>query len=285
MLGKAIAKHGRSKFFLASKFGFVLEPGKGATGFDGSPAYVKKACDASLKRLGIDSIDLYYAHRVDPKTPVEETVKAMAELVKEGKVKYLGLSECSSETLRRAHKIHPISAVQSEFSLFHTTPLDNGLIETCKELGVAFVAFSPLARGFLNGKIRSPDDLGPTDFRLAIPRFSAEHFPKNLTLLAEIDKLAKEKGCTSGQLAIAWVLKQSDNIFVIPGTKRIEYLVENAGAGLVELTDEDDARLKKLLKDMPVSGDRELEVGCFDPSRLSLTRSFLNCRVWRQHYC
>jgi aryl-alcohol dehydrogenase-like predicted oxidoreductase len=257
LLTQAIAKHGRDKFFLATKFGFVQDPvTKMVVDFNGSPAYVKSACDASLARLGIETIDLYYAHRIDPKTPVEETVKAMAELVAEGKVRYIGLSECSAETLRRAHKIHPITAVQSELSLFHTDVLHNGVLDACKELGVAFVAFSPLARGFLNGTIRSPADLSEKDFRKMIPRFTAEHFPKNLQLLSAIQAIAAEKGCTSGQLAIAWVLSRGSNVHTIPGTKRVEYLAENVGAAMVELTKEDEERLEKILKEMPVSGHR-----------------------------
>jgi aryl-alcohol dehydrogenase-like predicted oxidoreductase len=229
LVGKAL-KGNRQKITLATKFGIVRDPGNPmARGFNGSPAYLKSACEASLKRLQTDTIDLYYLHRIDASTPVEDTAGAMAELVKEGKIKGIGFSEISSATLRRAHAIHPVSAVQSEYSLWTRDPED-GILETCAELGIAFVAYSPLGRGFLTGQIKKETDFEADDYRKFSPRFQGENFQKNIDLVTALEKLAAEKGCRASQLALAWVMAQGDNIFPIPGTKRIKYLDENVGA-------------------------------------------------------
>ncbi|HMH24404.1 MAG TPA: aldo/keto reductase [Puia sp.] len=238
LVGKAL-KGRRNKVTLATKFGIVRDPSDpGKRGFDGSPAYVRSASEASLKRLGIDTIDLYYLHRVDPRTPIEETVGALAQLVKEGKISAIGLSEVTEDTLRRAHAVHPITAVQTEYSLWSREPED-GILDTCKDLGIAFVAYSPLGRGFLAGQIKKFEDLAADDYRRFSPRFQGENFQKNLALVRKIGELAAEKGCTASQLALAWVLAQGDHIFPIPGTKRIQYLEENAGALQVRLTAEE----------------------------------------------
>ncbi|KAI9026772.1 putative oxidoreductase [Hyaloraphidium curvatum] len=255
LVGRAIKKFGRDRFFLASKFGFVRDASGKLIRFDASPAYIKQACAASLARLGVETIDLYYAHRIDPKVPVEETVAAMAELVKEGKVRYLGLSECSAETLRRACKVHPIAAVQSEYSLFSLDPEQNGVLDACRELGVAFVAFSPLGRGFLSGTLTSPEDFGERDYRRLLPRFQGENFEKNMELVRAVEVMAKEKGCTASQLAIAWTLR-NPVVFPIPGTKSPERVVENVGSALVEITDEEDKQIRKMLEGMPPAGER-----------------------------
>jgi aryl-alcohol dehydrogenase-like predicted oxidoreductase len=199
---------------------------------------VKKACEGSLKRLGVDVIDLYYQHRVDPSTPIEETVGAMAELVREGKVRYLGLSEAGAETLRRAYKVHPIAALQSEYSLWSRDPED-GVLQTCRELGIGFVAYSPLGRGFLTGQIKRFEDLEADDFRRQSPRFQGENFQKNLDLVKKIEALAKDKGCTPAQLALAWVLARGKDIVPIPGTKRRKYLEDNLGGANVQLSEKD----------------------------------------------
>jgi aryl-alcohol dehydrogenase-like predicted oxidoreductase len=235
LVGKAL-KGKRDRVTLATKFGIVRDPADPAKrGFNGSPAYVRSACEASLGRLGIETIDLYYLHRVDNDTPIEETVGAMAQLVKEGKIRAIGLSEVTEGTLRRAHAVHPVTAVQSEYSLWTREPED-GVLETCKELGIAFVAYSPLGRGFLTGGIKKFEDLAADDYRRFSPRFQGENFQKNLELVQKIGQLAAEKGCTPSQLALAWVLAQGDTIFPIPGTKRISFLEENAGALQVQLT-------------------------------------------------
>jgi aryl-alcohol dehydrogenase-like predicted oxidoreductase len=235
LVGKAI-KGKRDKVTLATKFGIIRDPNDPAKrGFNGKPDYVKSACEGSLKRLGVNVIDLYYLHRKDPNTPIEETVAAMADLVKEGVVRAIGLSEVSGETLRRAHKVHPITAVQTEYSLWSRDAEDD-ILNVCKELGVAFVAYSPLGRGFLTGQIKKFEDLEPTDYRRISPRFQGENFNKNLELVRKIEALASRKGCTASQLALAWVLAQDDTIFAIPGTKRINYLEENAGTLKVTLT-------------------------------------------------
>lgn len=238
LVGKAL-KGNRDKVTLATKFGIRREPANAQIrGIDGSPAYVHTACEASLKRLGVDVIDLYYLHRVDPTTPIEDTVGAMAELVKEGKVRAIGLSEVSAATLRKAHAVHPITAVQSEYSLWTRDPEDE-ILAACKELGVAFVAYSPLGRGFLTGQFKTFDDLAPDDYRRTSPRFQGENFEKNLLIVKKIEEIAVDKGCTPSQLALAWVMAQEDFIFPIPGTKRVKYLEENAGSMNVSFTKEE----------------------------------------------
>jgi aryl-alcohol dehydrogenase-like predicted oxidoreductase len=241
LVGKAI-KGKRDQVFLATKFGIVRTADPTARGIDGRPAYVRASCEASLRRLGVDVIDLYYQHRVDPKTPIEETVGAMAELVKEGKVRYLGLSEASATTLRRAQKVHAITALQTEYSLWTRDPED-GVLAACRELGIGFVAYSPLGRGFLTGQIKRYEDLAPDDYRRSSPRFQGANFAKNLDLVARVGELAKAKKCTTTQLALAWVLAQGDDIVPIPGTKRRTYLEENIGALDVTLTAEDLAQI------------------------------------------
>jgi aryl-alcohol dehydrogenase-like predicted oxidoreductase len=235
LLGKAI-KGKRDQLTIASKFGIVRDPDNAKfRSVNGKPEYVRASVEGSLKRLDLDTIDLYYLHRVDPGTPIEETVAAMGELVKEGKIRGVGLSEVSEKTLRRAHAVYPVTAVQSEYSLWTRDP-EEGMIETCRELGIAFVAYSPLGRGFLTGQIKKPEDLAPDDFRRFSPRFQGENFQKNLDLLDKIEKLAASKGCSPSQLALAWVMQQGDHIFPIPGTKRISYLEENLGSLQVRLS-------------------------------------------------
>ncbi len=241
LVGKAI-KDRRSNVFLATKFGNVRGPKGEFLGVCGTPEYVKQACDASLRRLGVDHIDLYYQHRVDTATPIEDTVGAMAELVQAGKVKYLGLSEAGGETIRRAAKVHRISALQSEYSLWTRDPED-GVLDICRELGIAFVAYSPLGRGFLTGQIKKPEDLAPNDNRRNHPRFQGENFQKNLEIVNRVNDIAREKHCTPGQLALAWVLSRGSDIIPIPGTRRSKYLHENLGALNVELTAEDVSRI------------------------------------------
>lgn len=260
LLSKAL-KNRRKSVVLATKFGIVRTlDNPGYRAFDGTPEYCKKACDASLLRLGVDEIDLYYLHRVDTKTPIEETVGAMADLVKAGKVRYLGLSEASAQTLRRACKVHPISALQTEYSLWSRDP-EGEIIDTCRELGIGFVPYSPLSRGFLSGEIKSMDDLAADDFRRVSPRFQGENFQKNIDLVDKIKQMATEKGCTPSQLALAWVLAQGDDMFPIPGTKRVKYLEENAAAATVHLTAEDLADLEKISPQSAVAGERYGEMG------------------------
>lgn len=245
LLGRALKGH-RQQITLATKFGIVRDPANPqARGFNGSAAYVKSACEASLKRLQTDTIDLYYLHRVDGSTPIEETAGALAELVKEGKIKGIGFSEVSSATLRRAHAVHPVTAVQSEYSLWTRDP-EEGVLETCAELGIAFVAYSPLGRGFLTGQIKKETDFDASDYRRFSPRFQGENFQKNLDLVAALEKLAAAKGCTASQLALAWVMAQGDFIFPIPGTKRITYLDENVGAMNVSFTKEELAEINAI---------------------------------------
>lgn len=235
LLGKAI-KGNRDKLTIATKFGIVRDPNNPAgRSINGKPEYVKSSAEGSLKRLGIEVIDLYYQHRVDPGTPIEETVAAMARLVEEGKIKGIGLSEVSAATLKKAHTVHPITAVQTEYSLWSREPEDE-ILKTCKELGAAFVAYSPLGRGFLTGQIKEFDDLATDDYRRFSPRFQGENFAKNLELVKKIEQLATRKNCTASQLALAWVLAQGDYIFPIPGTKRVKYVEENAGSLNVKLT-------------------------------------------------
>ncbi len=246
LVGRAIADR-RDQVVLATKFGIIRDPDDPmARGVNGSPEYVKRAAEASLKRLGVDHIDLYYQHRVDPKTPIEETVGAMAELVDAGKVRHLGLSEASPETLRRASAVHPIAALQTEYSLWSRDPEDE-ILPTCRELGIGFVAYSPLGRGFLTGAIASMDDLDADDYRRFSPRFPGENFQKNLDLVGEVGRLAADKGVTPAQLALAWVLAQGDDIVPIPGTKRRGRLEENVAAGDVDLTDPDLQRIADAL--------------------------------------
>lgn len=234
LLGRAL-KGKREHVFLATKFGIVRTPDQPQTrGANGSPAYVRAAVEGSLKRLGTDHIDLYYQHRVDPKVPIEETVGAMAELVKAGKVRYLGLSEASAQTLERAHKVHPITALQSEYSLWTRDPEENGVLATCERLGIAFVPYSPLGRGFLTGALKSPDDFAADDYRRSSPRFTGENFTKNLQLVDKVAQLAAARGVKPSQLALAWVLAQGEHLVPIPGTKQRKYLEENVEA--VDLT-------------------------------------------------
>jgi aryl-alcohol dehydrogenase-like predicted oxidoreductase len=235
LVGKAL-KGKRDQVTLATKFGIVRDPDNPTRrGFNGTPAYVKSACEASLKRLDTERIDLYYLHRVDPNTPIEETAGAMGQLVKEGKIRAIGLSEVTAATLRRAHAVYPVTAVQTEYSLWSREP-EEEILDTCKELGIAFVAYSPLGRGFLTGQIKKFEDLAADDYRRYSPRFQGDNFQKNLELVAKIGQLAAQKGCTPSQLALAWVLARGEHIFPIPGTKRVSFLEENAGALTVSLT-------------------------------------------------
>jgi aryl-alcohol dehydrogenase-like predicted oxidoreductase len=254
LVGRALAGR-RDEVVLATKFGNAVGS-DGARRIDGRPEYVREAIERSLARLGVDHVDLYYQHRVDRSVPIEETVGAMAELVEAGKVRCLGLSEASAETIRRAHAAHPIAAVQSEYSLWSRDPESNGVLETCRELGIGFVAYSPLGRGFLTGRFRSPDDFEAGDFRRNHPRFSGENFGRNLDLVARVQEIAAEKGCTPGQLALAWVMSRGDDVVPIPGTKRRTYLEENAGAGDVELTDGDLALIEEAFPRDAAHGDR-----------------------------
>ena len=242
LVGSAI-KDRRDKVFLATKFGIVRDD-KGGRGINGKPEYVKQACEASLKRLGTDYIDLYYQHRVDPNTPIEETVGAMSELVKEGKVKYLGLSEASAQTIKKAYKVHPITALQTEYSMWTRDP-EGEILYTTRELGIGFVAYSPLGRGFLTGSFKTIDDL-PDDYRKMTPRFQKENFEKNIKIVEQIEEVAKEKNCTLPQLALAWLLAEGHDIFPIAGTKRVKYVDDNLGALKVELTPADLERLNKI---------------------------------------
>src|ERR1700681_1434966 len=255
LVGRAI-KGKRNKIVLATKFGIVRDPSNpNARGVSGKADYVKRSCDASLRRLGVETIDLYYQHRVDPNTPIEETVGAMAELVKAGKVRYLGLSEASAQTLRRAVKVHPITALQTEKSLWTRDP-EQEILPTCRELGIGFVAYSPLGRGFLTGQLKKFDDLAPDDYRRLSPRFQGENFQKNLALVQEVEAMAREKNCRPSQLALAWVLAQGDDIVPIPGTKRRKYLEENVGALQVKLTKGDLRRIDEVYQPATAAGDR-----------------------------
>jgi aryl-alcohol dehydrogenase-like predicted oxidoreductase len=262
-VGKALAGK-RDKVVLATKFGFTGPVGASERGIDGSASYVKKACEASLQRLGVEFIDLYYLHRVDPAVPIEETVGAMSKLVQEGKVKHLGLSEPSIATLRRAHKVHPISAVQSEYSLWSRDPEDE-LLPTLQELGIALVAYSPLGRGFIAGRFRSIDDLAPDDWRRGNPRFQGENFAKNLALVDHVKTLAEERDCTPAQLALAWLLNRHDNVIPIPGTSSKQRLEENVAALDIELDDEDLEKIEEIAPRGAVAGKR------YDPAALGLT--------------
>jgi aryl-alcohol dehydrogenase-like predicted oxidoreductase len=259
LVGKAIRGR-RERVVVATKFGIVRDPGNpAARGVSGKPEYVRKCCEASLRRLGIETIDLYYQHRVDPATPIEETVGAMAALVKEGKVRYLGLSEAGPQTLRRAVKVHLIAALQTEYSLWSREPEDE-ILPTCRELGIGFVAYSPLGRGFLTGQIRKYEDLAADDYRRISPRFQGANFQANLDLVGRVEGLAREKGCKASQLALAWVLAQGDDIVPIPGTKRRTYLEENVGAMDVHLSAEDLRRIGEMMPLGVATGPRYPEV-------------------------
>ena len=260
LVGKAI-KGKREQVLLATKFGILRDlKDPSVRGLSGKPAYVASACEASLKRLDVEVIDLYYLHRVDPVTPIEETVAAMAELVKAGKVKTIGLSEVTVSTLRKAHRIHPITAVQSEYSLWSREP-EEEMLATCKELGIAFVPYSPLGRGFLTGQIKKFEDLAADDWRRLSPRFMGDNFNKNLNLVKKLEAIAAAKGCTTSQLALAWVIAQSDNLFPIPGTKRIKYLDENIDALKVTFTKEEMKEIDAIAPKDVAAGARYTEAG------------------------
>ncbi len=254
LVGRAI-KGRRDKVVLATKFGNMRGEDGSFLGVNGRPEYVRQACEASLRRLDVEVIDLYYQHRVDPNVPIEETVGEMKRLVEEGKVRYLGLSEAAAETIRRAHRVHPIAALQTEYSLWSRDPED-GLLEVCRELGIGFVAYSPLGRGFLTGQIKSFDDLAADDYRRLSPRFQGENFDKNLELVKRIEELAAEKNCAPAQLALAWVLAQGSDIVPIPGTKRRKYLEENVGAIKVEITPEELKRIDEVAPRGAAAGTR-----------------------------
>lgn len=254
LVGQAI-RHRRQDVFLATKFGNVRARDGAFLGINGRPEYVREACDASLQRLGVDHIDLYYQHRVDPATPIEETVGAMALLVEAGKVRYLGLSEAAPATLRRACAVHPIHALQTEYSLW-SRDVEDEILPTCRDLGVAFVPYSPLGRGFLTGRFRTLDDLPADDYRRFSPRFQGENFDRNLAVVQRIEMLAKDKGCAPAQLALAWLLAQGDDIIPIPGTKRREYLEQNAGALAVDITPEELTQIEAIAPQGVAAGAR-----------------------------
>ena len=255
LVGRILKPH-REKVVIATKFGILRDPVKQQfLGINGKPDYVKKACEGSLRRLQIDCLDLYYQHRVDPDTPIEETIGAMAELVREGKVRFLGLSEASASNIRRAHAVHPITALQSEFSLWTRDP-EAEVLGVCRELGIGFVPYSPLGRGFLTGKIQKPEDIPQDDYRSTTPRFQGENFQRNLEIVKRVEEISREKRCTSAQLALAWVLAQGDSIVPIPGTKRRKYLQENIGALDVDLTSEDLERIDEVAPKDAFAGSR-----------------------------
>ncbi len=255
LLGRALKGH-REQVVIATKFGIVRNvDAPGYRGISGKPDYVRESCEGSLRRLDVDLIDLYYQHRVDPETPIEETVGAMAELVREGKVRFLGLSEASAENIRRAHAVHPITALQSEYSLWTRDPEDE-VLAVCRELGIGFVPYSPLGRGFLTGKIQKPEDLAEDDYRLTTPRFQGENFQRNLDLVKRVEEIAREKRCTPAQLAVAWILAQGSDIVPIPGTKHRKYLQENIGAVDVDLTREDLQRIDEAAPKDSFAGSR-----------------------------
>jgi aryl-alcohol dehydrogenase-like predicted oxidoreductase len=256
-VGKALADR-RDRAFVATKFGIGYNADRTALAVDGSPANVRRAIEGSLKRLGMDHVDLYYLHRVDPNVPIEETVGAMGELVKEGKVRFLGLSEAAPATLRRGHAAHPITALQTEYSLWSREPEDE-LLATCEELGIGFVPYSPLGRGFLSGEIKSVDDLAEDDFRRSNPRFQGKNFQKNIDLVNAVAEIARDKGVTAAQLALAWVLAQGPHLVPIPGTRRIRTLEENAAAVDIVLTAEDLARIEAVFPKGAASGHRYAE--------------------------
>ncbi|SET46215.1 aldo/keto reductase [Hymenobacter actinosclerus] len=255
LLGRALRGR-RAEAIIATKFGIQRDPDNPEKrGINGRPEYVRSACEASLRRLGTDHIDLYYQHRVDPNTPIEDTVGAMSRLVEEGKVRFLGLSEAAPDTLRRASQVHAITALQTEYSLWSREPEDE-ILPTCRELGIGFVPYSPLGRGFLTGQIKRFEDLAADDYRRHTPRFQGENFQKNLDLVARINEIATEKNCTPGQLALAWVLAQGDDIVPIPGTKRVSYLEENVAAADLTLTAQDLARINEIAPQHAAAGSR-----------------------------
>jgi len=255
LVGRALRGH-RERIVIATKFGILRDPERPEfRGINGKADYVRQSCEASLRRLQVDCIDLYYQHRVDPDTPIEETIAAMASLVKEGKVRFLGMSEAAPETIRRAHAVHPITALQSEYSLWTRGP-EEEVLPVCRELGIGFVPYSPLGRGFLTGKIKKPADLEESDYRLTTPRFQGENFQRNLDIVERLREIAQEKQCTAAQLALAWVLAQGSNIVPIPGTKRRKYLQENIGALDVRLTSEDLQRIEEAAPADAFAGSR-----------------------------
>ena len=260
LLGRFLPEIPRERVVLATKFGFRIEGGK-AVGADSSPANVQKACEGSLKRLGVETIDLYYQHRVDPEVPIEETVGAMVRLVEAGKVRWLGLSEAGSKTIKRAHAVHPITALQSEYSLWSRDVERDGTLATCRELGIKFVAYSPLGRGFLTGAIEKPSDLAESDWRRTNPRFQGEAFDRNLRLASHVKNLAGRKGCSPAQLALAWVLAQGEDVIPIPGTKRVRYLEDNMGALNVHLNADELTQIDNLFPPGIAEGDRYSEAG------------------------
>ncbi len=262
LIAKAI-KGNRENYIIATKFGYEVDDKEALTWkINGSKDYVKKAAERSLKNLGTDYIDLYYLHRLDPATPIEETIGAMAELVKEGKVRYIGLSEVSSDTIKKAHGVHPLTAVQTEYSLFERSVEEDGIVATLHDLGIGFVAYSPLGRGFLSGDIQSPDDFPENDFRRSIPKFQGEQFNKNIELVNKIKELAAGKGITPSQLAIAWII--SKGIVPIPGTKRVKYVEQNVAAAGISLSNEEVAQLEAIIPLGTVTGDR------YDASGMSM---------------
>jgi len=262
LVGRAIAGR-RDEVVLATKFGNVFHEG-GRREINGKPEYVRQAIDRSLANLGVDHVDLYYQHRVDRTVPIEETMGALKELVETGKVRHIGLSEASAQTIRRAHAVHPITALQSEWSLWTRDVETNGVLDTVRELGIGFVAYSPLGRGFLTGRFRSPDDFEEGDFRRGHPRFTGENFQRNLDLVERVQELAAAKGCTPGQLALAWVLSRGDDVVPIPGTKRRTYLEENAGASGVELTQDDLDEIDAVFPPDAAVGERYADMSAID---------------------
>jgi aryl-alcohol dehydrogenase-like predicted oxidoreductase len=255
LVGKAIQGK-RDQVLIATKFGIVRDPKNPMVrGVNGKADYVRSSCEGSLRRLGVETIDLYYQHRVDPNTPIEETVGAMAQLVKEGKIRYIGLSEAGAQTMRRAVKVHPVAALQTEYSLWSRDP-EEGILATCRELGIGFVAYSPLGRGFLTGQFKRFEDLAADDYRRVSPRFQGENFQKNLDLVHRVEEMAKEKGCTPSQLAVAWVLAQGNDIVPIPGTKRRKFLEDNVGALQVRLSEGDLRRMSEVFPTGAASGER-----------------------------
>ncbi len=254
LIGKAVRGR-RDRFLIATKFGNMRGPEGQFLGVNGKPEYVKQSCEASLKRLGVDVIDLYYQHRVDPNVPIEDTIGAMSDLVREGKVRYLGLSEAGIQSLRRAHAVHPISALQTEYSLWSRDPEDE-ILPAARELNIGFVPYSPLGRGFLSGRIKSIDDLAPDDYRRNSPRFQGDNFQKNLSLVQQVEEIAREKHCTAAQLALAWVLAQGNDLVPIPGTKHINLLEENVGALRIELAAAELERINSILPPGAAFGTR-----------------------------